>query len=269
MQTSHDYEIDDIKSTYPIDIPLFKIDGEGKMVKIEIKAKVNTQYLNDLLSSIINGLSNVQRLYITNEDGEFHVYIIAQANNLSDVEKIAGSIFEKHHTAGFNISIKRSGEDIVCFSEGFPLTVDGHRVIVVLKELFEELSDHFIRYLGSGGAALLWHLGKRWGEVLVVKLSSRLTGPSSIAKRLKLLFKILRATGWGVFSLDNIDTIHYRGSVTVKESCEVKSHSGCHFIRGLLAGMLSEVFGVNVSVREVVHNDDRRCNFIFYCNNKL
>jgi len=269
LQTSHDYDVNGFKASYPIDIPLFKIGNEKNVIKLEMRIRVDPQDLNDVLSAIVNDLPRVHRLYVANENDMFYVYVIAETNSLSNVEELTGKFFEKYRTADLNVTIKRGGEDIVCFSEGFPLTVDGHRVIVVLKELFEELSDHFVRYLGSGGAALLWHLGKRWGEVFVVKLSSRLTTPSSTVKRLRLLLEILRATGWGVFTLDSVDAIQYKGSVTVRESCELKSHDGCHFIRGLLAGILSEVFGVNMNVREIVHNDNRKCNFIFYCNNRI
>jgi len=263
LQASHECDVNNgFKAPCPIDIPLFKINDENDVIKIEMRIKVDHQDFNKVLSAIIVDLPKIHRLYVTNENDVLHV--IAQTSNLNDARELAKKLLEKHRKADLTVSIR--GEGMICFSDGFPLTVDGHRVIVVLKELFEELSDHFIKYLGSGGAALLWHLGKRWGEVFAVKLSSRLTNPSSIVSRLKTLLEILRATGWGIFTLDSIDAIKCKGSVTVKESCELKSYEGCHFIRGLLAGMFSEVLGVNVSVREVVHNDNKKCVFIFYRN---
>ncbi|MEM4576416.1 MAG: hypothetical protein QW701_02995 [Candidatus Nezhaarchaeales archaeon] len=253
----HNYKVGSFKNYQSPDFPLFKVDGEKCFVKFKCRLQSDAKAINDFINAMINGSPEGQ-LLVAYEGNEVQLYgIIVLKEEVKNVEELL-------QKCNFN----DTGIVVECISsaaylgDDFPLTVDGHRVVVFLREFVQELTDHFVNYLGSGGAALLWHLGKKWGERMVAKAYQKITIPS-VEERLRILFDTLRAMGWGTFNLKDIETISRKGTIVVENSCEQKGN-GCHLMRGLLAGILSEVFGENVNVREVSHNNHGKCNFVFF-----
>lgn len=257
----HNFKVDNFKSYQSIDFPLFKVDSEKCFVRFKCKLQSDANALNNFINAMMNESPEGQ-LLVAYKGNEVQLYGIVLKEEAKNVEELL-----QKYNFGDTTMVVECMEGVAYLGDDFPLTVDGNRVVVFLRGFVQELSDHFVNYLGSGGAALLWHLGKKWGERMVAKVCQKLT-THSIEERLRILLDALRVMGWGTFNLKEVETISRKGTIVVENSCEQRGN-GCHLVRGLLAGILSEVFGENMNVREVSHNNHSKCNFVFYGNNNV
>ena len=90
-------------------------------------------------------------------------------------------------------------------------------------------------------------------------------------KREALLYlsMLKRWENWGKLTFESVDFENGRGRVIAVNSFETVAHRSnqpcCHFLRGFLAGFLSELFGKEISVDEekCAGMGDEYCEFTF------
>jgi predicted hydrocarbon binding protein len=117
----------------------------------------------------------------------------------------------------------------------------------------------------SASAVLLFEAGKECGRRSCRRIREQLQLRGG--DLLKALEKHKEDERWGDFSFD-VDLAKMTGRVVVKSSFEAKKYartgsSICHFVRGYLVGVLSELFGRDVVLEETLclSKGDPYCEF--------
>jgi len=86
---------------------------------------------------------------------------------------------------------------------------------------------------------------------------------------LAYLSHLKESMNWGKMSFQDVDLENGTGKIRVLDSFESLVHKStqpsCHFLRGFLAGFLSELFGRDVSITEIkcAGKGDDHCDFEF------
>jgi len=131
-----------------------------------------------------------------------------------------------------------------------PLTHGEARLIVFTLEDMYRLFG-MLRELGSGGLAIMYHMGYKAGEALAQKLATYF---DSSRRALEYMLLYYESLGHGRFKLESyIDKTYCR--VVVRELLEClgvrNEKPNSQVFRGMLAGFLSKLWGKEVEVREI------------------
>lgn len=137
----------------------------------------------------------------------------------------------------------------------FPILHGDTRAVIMPKGIAWSLWEGLENILTpSGFAAVHYHAGKNTG----VSIAEHLREKYGLEKKdLILAFtQEMKATGWGIIEVHDIDSKRSSGTIIVKECFEAaawrkKPYNVCHWTRGTLAGFMSTVFGKNLEVEEV------------------
>ena len=118
----------------------------------------------------------------------------------------------------------------------------------------------------SAASVILYTSASKCGKDAYKKLMKR-----ARTKREALLYLSMmkRWENWGKLSIETIDFENGNGKIIVVNSFETIAHRSnqpcCHFLRGFLAGFLSELFSKEISVDEekCAAKGDEYCEFTF------
>ena len=150
---------------------------------------------------------------------------------------------EDYETASGGSS--NTGEEITELVQGFPLTILGRRVVVLMPHLIRELREMV-------GFHILFLVGKRCGERWAEDIR-RSTGLENL-ELLEFYVYLGKTLGWGMPELVKVDVNEAKGVIRLYESFEAQETRSdspvCHFLRGQYAGALSVIFGRKILVVE-------------------
>lgn len=143
-----------------------------------------------------------------------------------------------------------------------PLTHGEARLAVLMLDDVHHLFD-MLRGLGTGGLAILYHMGLRAGRALAGKVSPYF---KDNRRSLEYMLMYYESLGHGRFRLkDYVDGAYCRVDVgELLECIDVRGEGpNSQLFGGMLAGFLSELWGRGVEVAEVrcIALDDKVCEF--------
>ncbi len=150
------------------------------------------------------------------------------------------------------------------------LTLAGSRAVILRKPIYEGFIKGFRERFGQVASSFLYHIGFEAGRKAYEShhriISEARKGIEKIIPFAKELFK---QVGFGVIDFVEVDFLNKTALVRVYNSfeCELFRETGMtesHFIRGLIAGFMSSLFGVRVDVEETkcIAKGDPYCEFI-------
>lgn len=122
---------------------------------------------------------------------------------------------------------------------------------------------------GKAGKAIVYGMGEAAGRAFYKGLARQIN-TETLKSHLKDVVGLDTAQGWGDFRLTSVDLHEMTASVTVVNSFECAHLQGasstshtCDFVRGHLAGLLSEMFGKRMEATETlcVGRGDSNCQF--------
>ena len=152
----------------------------------------------------------------------------------------------------------------------FPLTAAGVRSIIIRQPGYREMMVGLREWFGAGGEAFLYHVGFRTGLALG-GLHREAAGKLGIADPIQI-YKYISApmfqwAGFGIPEVKDFDSDG--GEILVYDSFECELGKGrvipySQFVRGIIAGVLSELFGraYNVTEESCIAKGDPVCRFI-------
>ncbi len=118
--------------------------------------------------------------------------------------------------------------------------------------------------LGTGGQAMLYHLGMKVGQDLADRITAHCKDRLTALDH-SLLY--MESLGYGYFKIEEyVDQRRCR--ITIRDSMECSGHtaitSNSHLLRGLLAGILSRLWNKRVMAQEVrcMAKGDNQCEIV-------
>jgi len=130
----------------------------------------------------------------------------------------------------------------------------------VFKSALEEI------FSPSAASAILQLSANRCGRKACRKITIGIKDKGNV---LAYLSYVKESMNWGKMSFQDVDLENGKGKIRVLNSFETLvgkcTQPSCHFLRGFLAGFLSELFGRDISVAEVkcAGKGDVHCEFEF------
>ncbi len=128
----------------------------------------------------------------------------------------------------------------------FPVMISGsERVIMFRMEPFLRAEKRLEDSIGSGGAAMLYEVGRGYG-VEVVERYKELYGSENKERLLEMLRAGARALGWGLFEFRAEDVA--RIYVRIEQPTVLDALRESRFTYGMVSGLLEGVFGTRYRV---------------------
>ena len=143
--------------------------------------------------------------------------------------------------------------------------------VMFRPEGFESFLNVLHETFGSGGDAIIYNMSRQYGEAVI---HSRLpvipSDPKLRSTVLATLADQFASQGWGRLSLEDMNMEQGLAQVVLKNT-PFKACTGpdefpvCYFLRGTIAGILSAIFGEDMTVKEVdcSEKDNGICRFIY------
>ena len=152
----------------------------------------------------------------------------------------------------------------------FPIMLGRRRALILDDGMLRGIFISFRERLGSGGEAMLYHLGLEAGRSRgrhAATLAQRV-GIKSLDKGLETVAKALKALGYGIIEFIELQENPPRARVRIYNSIECElgrgaGHPFSQYIRGLITGIASEFFKREMTAREVkcIAMGDPYCEF--------
>ncbi|MBS7630031.1 hypothetical protein KEJ47_00400 [Candidatus Bathyarchaeota archaeon] len=145
----------------------------------------------------------------------------------------------------------------------FPLCIGGNRVIILTHEAFQDIKQHLIELLGTGGESILFNEGLKVGNTILRNIPATLKINN---EKLNFLKDFLRATGWGIIEYQELNPLRKTGEIYMCNHIEIgpKYSKRCHFIRGILTSFLRAIFddeGLSLVETECIGAGASKCVF--------
>ncbi len=188
---------------------------------------------------------------------EGKVFIISIVEYSDHVEEL---VEEARKIKGVEVAVLRddaSEKGVAVCDKVFPLVFGDRRLIVFMAE---ELVKGILKLrskVGPAADAIVYHIGYCYGisigKYLLDNLGLGKTIPILGRKKTSRVFaKLATATGWGIFKIEEIDTLRLRALVSVGECWEAKAYLHvkgrsnapvCRFTAGVMAGCTAAFLG--------------------------
>jgi predicted hydrocarbon binding protein len=168
-----------------------------------------------------------------------------------------------------DVSIAESTNGLIIDSLRFPFEfASGERALIIRREAMLQMTATMMAKFGSGGEVILFELGKAAGKKDGRDLDE-LMGRENVVANLPQISKLYSALGWGRSSMKSQepDPSHFVIRITdcFESNRELKSERPtCSFVRGHMAGFVSEIFRREFVAREVAceSKGDDFCEFV-------
>jgi len=152
-------------------------------------------------------------------------------------------------------------------SAHFPLLFLGQEVVIIDLRMVGHMFSRLDEVFDTGASVILYEMGMRAGKVIVEEIAECGIPEEDV---LKVLTALGVARGWGITEILSWDLKAARLALRVWENFECKPLAGkkrkphSHFMRGLIAGVVSKLTGQPVKVREVkcLAKGDPYCEFV-------
>ena len=151
----------------------------------------------------------------------------------------------------------------------FHLKVFDRRMVILTDYMFYGFRKAVIEVLKSGGEVIIYRQGLISGEILASKLREKFKEElKTVEEILRFTENAFRAFGWGIIEFKSIDPKTKTGSIIVKNSmeCFERSDIKCHFMRGILTGVLRKIFNdenINLMEYRCSSRGDPYCEYKF------
>ena len=149
----------------------------------------------------------------------------------------------------------------------FPLAFNtGTRGVMMTSKYFARMLETMRKQFGSGGNVIVYHEGYAYGKDVGAEYLSQLGGEFMAANPGEVL-KIYQALGWFRLEKVDFDRKAREGTVTTSDNFEcagsVSKSPFSHFVRGHLAGVMTSLFGEDMTCKETkcVARGDPHCVF--------
>jgi predicted hydrocarbon binding protein len=143
--------------------------------------------------------------------------------------------------------IAPSAEEILYDNYFFPLVVGGKRAVIFRRRVYESLFKGVRETFGTAGEAMLYYQGFAIGRRMcqAYREDTGLEDPKALVGLGKAYF---RTVGWGILDVVKMSLEAGEAQVRVYQSFECETGRGSetpygHFIRGILAGFFTNIFG--------------------------
>ena len=145
--------------------------------------------------------------------------------------------------------IKPKFEGFISDDVSFPLLLDSLRAIILDETALRGLLVSFREHLGTGGEAMLYHLGVEVGAMRAAHLFEKAEsiGILDLGGKCQILSNILTSLGYGIFKPVKLHREPPQAILRVYRSIECELGRGAkqpysQFIRGMLAGFATHCF---------------------------
>jgi len=163
--------------------------------------------------------------------------------------------------------IKPLFNGLICDPYFFPLNVFNERAIIFLRRNYEGMIKEIRRQLGSAAETLLYLMGYNIG-VNYYEKGGKIIAGRDLDKLIRLTIESIKQIGLGIIEIEEINSEKLEATVKIHQSseCELFKKSKkpeSHFIRGIMAGWISQLFKSKVEVTEVkcIAKGDPYCQF--------
>ena len=152
----------------------------------------------------------------------------------------------------------------------FPIMLGRRRALILDDGMLRGIFISFRERLGSGGEAMLYHLGLEAGRSRGrhAAMLAQKVGIKSLDRGLETVAKALKALGYGIIEFIELQENPPRARVRIYNSIECElgrgaGHPFSQYIRGLITGIASEFFRREMTAREVkcIAMGDPYCEF--------
>ena len=270
------YHQGDLMNRHEFEISRFIVIPSRKVYGIYIKVKAEPSILRELAT--LAEKNNITILYLTFSTPQYPnepikaISFLDFTNAATDIHNIISEVSKMDFVYETKL-IEPIKDGFIVDTLSLPLTLDGERAMIIRQEGFKALLDKILE-LGPSGEAILYHVGFNLG-LGYAKTHARLEKilgidtPSDILEYIiKPLFK---AVGFGEIKIISIDPEVPELTVRVYSNfeCELaprSDKSASNFIRGIIAGVPSGLFGVTITAEETkcIARGDDYCEFYVY-----
>ena len=146
------------------------------------------------------------------------------------------------------------------------LTIADERSVIFRRTIYEAFLKTVREFFGTGGGALLYHIGSVIGRK-AFENHIKITG-GEFKKLLTVSEALFKASGFGEAKIIEVDIKSKQGKVKIKNNfeCELFKNANepsSHFVRGLWAGWFEKLFGKEVKAIETkcIAKGDKYCEF--------
>ncbi len=149
----------------------------------------------------------------------------------------------------------------------FPLMVNNERAIIFLRRSYEGFIKLVRNKIGSGVKALLFFIGYDVG-IQAFRKSHAVIAKKDLNKLLEVGKAFFQMMGYGIIEEAEVDMENARAIVRIKNCFECEMFKGSnqaesHFVRGIIAGWCSQLFGREVAAieKKCIAKGDPYCEF--------
>ncbi len=187
--------------------------------------------------------------------------------DLTGREEISSEILDRMKSVGEVKVIKPIAEGLTVDYVSYPPMLSGKRVLILRPPAYKALVKSIRQKLGEGYEAILYHIGFDLGRHYFKSHVDMAGGDFS--KIPEIGEKLFRFVGFGILKFVRIDPLTKYCHARVWDSFECRlyekaSRPRSQFVRGMLAGWVSELFQTSVEAIETrcIAMGDPYCEFI-------
>ena len=240
----------------------------GVVGKVITRSDVIARMLTDLESYSIK----LRQIYMSSIDNTVQsralIFLDTTESKTSLVELFRQ--YERHELIEVEAVLTSPIDGFLSDTISHPPTVIGGRSVIMRDEIYRGLLVGLREWFGAGGENFLYHIGYRTGLAFgelhretAVRLG--ITDPIQIYENISRV--MFQWAGFGILDVKNLTPDG--GEILVHDSFECELGKGrvipySHFVRGIIAGTLSELFGRTYNVIEAscIAKGDPVCRFV-------
>ena len=238
----------------PKEVPMSYSTRGRKLIEIYVKAKsFGKSCTVEAVASIISQANAdiISMAYTQTKESENLLLFVDFTNSYRSAVEVLEDIKRQPFTIDAKIH-SRAVENTIIEGFGFPVTCShyGGRLLIIPADSLREFFSFLNLTFGTGGEAITYNLGHELGRHIYRNYCMGRNLPKD--KCLNVFFEILRVMGLGIYEVYDLDLKAGRGRVIVRDNFEAEDSKarGCHFTKGLIAGVFEEATELPVNVVE-------------------
>ena len=257
------------KPRRPIEIPCGIRAAGRELVQFCISMKNVPGAMGQVASEVARHGVNILSGYMSAHPGEELGYVTFFAD-ITDatisLEELAAALKQLDVVVELEVH-EAEVPGLIVDAAHFPLLFLGQEVVVIDLRMIGHMFSRLDEVFGTGASVILYEMGVRAGKVIVEEVVECGIREEDV---LKVLAALGVARGWGITEILSWDPRAVRLVLRVWENFECKPLAGrkrkphSHFMRGVIAGIVSKLTGQPVKVREVkcLAKGDPYCEFV-------
>jgi predicted hydrocarbon binding protein len=256
----------------PLDLGRSLIYPGRRLIGVVGKIKTKSDVLAWLLSDLESHGIKLRQIYMSSVENTAQsraIIFLDTTESKTSVDELFRQ-YERQGLIEVEAVLTPPLEGFLSDTFSHPLTAAGVRSIIMRQPGYRELLVGLREWFGAGGEAFLYHVGYRTGLAFgelhretAVRLG--ITDPIQIYENISRV--MFQWAGFGILDVKNLTPDG--GEILVRDSFECELGKGrvipySHFVRGIIAGILSELFGRTYNVIEAscIAKGDPVCSFV-------